>query len=177
MSWLCNPDSEVSAHYAVSREGQIVQLVPLCMNAWHAGKSAWKGEQINGSINAFSIGIEMEHVDGQGDWPRVQVAAVAALVDLVLERESLAIDAVVGHADICLPKKRKVDPRDFPWEAFRALVASRGKAEPALVLPGGRVGGRIIESTLYVPARAVCEAVGLTSLTWDGVKLELTAGK
>ena len=41
---LCTPEApRVSAHYFVSEDGRIVQLVPENVRAWHAGPSAWAG--------------------------------------------------------------------------------------------------------------------------------------
>ena len=39
LSWLCNPESQVSSHYFVFEDGRIMQLVPETRRAWHAGKS------------------------------------------------------------------------------------------------------------------------------------------
>lgn len=40
---LCNPSSEVSAHYVVLPDGYIIQLVAEARRAWHAGTSSWAG--------------------------------------------------------------------------------------------------------------------------------------
>jgi len=68
VAWLCNPQSKASAHFVISREGEIAQLVSCNTIAWHAGKSAWPpklfGRNTNKSregCNAFSIGIELEN--------------------------------------------------------------------------------------------------------------------
>lgn len=47
VNWLCNPASQVSAHYVAS-ENQVVQLVREADAAWHARQA-----------NPFSIGIEI----------------------------------------------------------------------------------------------------------------------
>ena len=36
---LCNPASQVSAHYVVLQDGYVVQLVAEARRAWHAGTS------------------------------------------------------------------------------------------------------------------------------------------
>ena len=41
---LCNPASEVSAHYLVLQDGYIVQHVAESRRAWHAGVSYWAGQ-------------------------------------------------------------------------------------------------------------------------------------
>src|SRR3712207_7590620 len=52
---LCNPVSQVSAHYFVFGDGRVLQLVPEARRAWHAGVSSWDGDT---DINSCSIGID-----------------------------------------------------------------------------------------------------------------------
>jgi N-acetylmuramoyl-L-alanine amidase len=117
--WLCNPVSEVSAHFLVGRDGRIEQLVPINRVAWHAGVSEWRGRP---RVNAFSIGIEMEHFDGRQDWPAAQLAAVAALCRELMRRYTIPADHIVSHAEIARPHGRKVDPVAFPWGRLREMV-------------------------------------------------------
>lgn len=117
--WLCDPASEVSAHFLVGRDGRIEQLVPLEQVAWHAGVSEWQGRP---RVNGFSIGIEMEHFDGRQDWPPAQLAAVAALCRALMQRYPIPVEQIVSHAEVARPHGRKVDPREFPWERFREMV-------------------------------------------------------
>lgn len=35
---LCDPQTQVSAHYVIDRDGRIYQLVEVCNKAWHAKK-------------------------------------------------------------------------------------------------------------------------------------------
>ena len=53
---LTNPKSQVSCHYIINRNGEVIQLVKDKNIAWHAGKSKWK-KFIN--LNNKSIGIEL----------------------------------------------------------------------------------------------------------------------
>ncbi|MDB0054523.1 N-acetylmuramoyl-L-alanine amidase, partial [Candidatus Pelagibacter sp.] len=55
---LTNSKSEVSSHYLVKNDGQIVALVPDRYIAWHAGASLWKNYK---SLNKNSIGIEISN--------------------------------------------------------------------------------------------------------------------
>lgn len=56
VSWFKNPVSRASAHYLISRDGKIIQMVLDEDTAWHAGKSSFNGRQ---RVNNFSIGIEL----------------------------------------------------------------------------------------------------------------------
>jgi len=114
---LCNPATEVSAHYVVLQDGYIVQLVAEARRAWHAGASSWAGES---DINSRSIGIEIAnpgHDHGYPAFPKRQVAAVTALCRSILSRHRIAADRVLAHSDIAPSRKR--DPGEkFPWKAL-----------------------------------------------------------
>ncbi len=56
--WMCSPDAQVSAHYLVEEDGEIVQLVAEQMRAWHAGAAFWAGVE---DVNSCSIGIEIQN--------------------------------------------------------------------------------------------------------------------
>src|SRR5262245_45673144 len=117
ISHLCNPASEVSAHYVVLQDGYVIQLVAEARRAWHAGTSSWAGES---DVNSRSIGIEIAnpgHDHGYPDFPKRQVAAVTALCRSILTRHRIPIDRVLAHSDVAPARKR--DPGEkFPWKAL-----------------------------------------------------------
>ena len=55
---LTEIQSEVSSHYFIKNNGEIVLMVPEPYIAWHAGVSFWKGYK---SLNKYSIGIEISN--------------------------------------------------------------------------------------------------------------------
>ena len=58
---FANPDTQVSAHYTIDRDGTIVSHVPEEQRAWHAGQSRMKDGRTR--VNDFSIGkIGRAHV-------------------------------------------------------------------------------------------------------------------
>jgi N-acetylmuramoyl-L-alanine amidase len=111
---LCNPASEVSAHYFVFENGDVVQLVPEARRAWHAGAGFWEGET---DINSRSIGIEIAnpgHDGGLPPFPEAQIARVIALARDVAARWSIPPVRVLAHSDVA--PGRKQDPGErFPW--------------------------------------------------------------
>jgi Negative regulator of beta-lactamase expression len=38
---LCNPATQVSAHYLIAQDGTVLSLVPEDLRAWHAGAGRW----------------------------------------------------------------------------------------------------------------------------------------
>jgi N-acetylmuramoyl-L-alanine amidase len=114
---LCNPMSEVSAHYFVFENGHVLQLVPEARRAWHAGIAWWQRED---DLNSRSIGIEIANTghapDGtMPDYPDVQIGALIVLCRDIVRRWRIPADRVLGHSDVA--PQRKIDPGEvFPWE-------------------------------------------------------------
>lgn len=111
------PEREVSAHYLVHEDGQVVQMVAESERAWHAGKSCWKGEH---DINSASIGIEIVNpgeLENFPPFPAAQIDAVIALCRSICERYNIAPANVLAHSDIA--PSRKIDPgQNFPWQTL-----------------------------------------------------------
>ncbi len=111
---LTDPRSKVSAHYVVGEEGDIWQLVPENMRAWHAGVSYWRGHT---NINQRSVGIEIVnpgHEFGYRIFPPLQMQSVIALCQGIMARHTIPARNVVGHSDIA--PERKEDPGElFNW--------------------------------------------------------------
>jgi N-acetylmuramoyl-L-alanine amidase len=116
-AWLCNPASQVSAHYLVHEDGGIVQMVPESARAWHAGKSSWHGVT---DINSHSIGIEIVnpgHGLGYPPFPKRQIRAVMALCRGITSRHGIRPERILAHSDVA--PGRKVDPGEkFPWRVM-----------------------------------------------------------
>lgn len=137
LRWLCNPASEVSAHYVVFEDGRIVQCVPEARRAWHAGASSWQGET---DINSRSIGIEIANAGHDADappYPELQIAALIELCSDILARNPIPPERVLGHSDVAPLRKR--DPGEwFPWA--RMHTAGIGHwVEPAPLAQGPAV--------------------------------------
>ncbi|MCF1461278.1 N-acetylmuramoyl-L-alanine amidase [Agrobacterium vitis] len=134
LSWLCTVESQVSSHYLVRENGEVVQMVPESRRAWHAGKSFWAGAT---DINSRSIGIEIANAGHPSlpDYPEKQVEAVAQLCLDCASRWSIAPERVLAHSDIA--PVRKVDPGEhFPWGRLHALGVGHW-VEPTAIT-GGR---------------------------------------
>ena len=115
---LCDPHSEVSAHYVVEEDGRIFQLVHEAYRAWHAGKSYWADET---DMNAVSIGIEIVnggHDFGLPAYPDAQIEAVIALCRDIARRRGILPENILAHSDIA--PDRKTDPGElFPGRSSR----------------------------------------------------------
>src|SRR5688572_15525680 len=86
---LCDPASEVSAHYLIAEDGRSWRLVEEEQRAWHAGAGRWQGR---GDVNSRSIGIELANAGplaGLPPFPEPQMAALERLLDGILARWSI----------------------------------------------------------------------------------------
>jgi AmpD protein len=108
---------EVSAHFLIRRDGELVQFVPVHLRAWHAGRSCCEGRS---RVNDFSIGIELEGSDSTPFEP-AQYTALARLVRALMSAyPAIAPRRIYGHADIA--PDRKTDPGPyFDWTRLRRL--------------------------------------------------------
>ena len=116
---FADPQTKVSAHYTIDKDGTIVQHVPDLMRAWHAGVS----EMPDGreKVNDFSIGIELvNRNDGTDPYPPEQCQALTALLRELISH--FPISAILSHAEIARPAGRKSDPRGLDLDPFQALL-------------------------------------------------------
>ena len=111
---LTNSNSEVSSHYLVKNNGQIVVLVPDRYIAWHAGVSLWKNYK---SLNKNSIGIEISnpgHDFGYKKFSKSQMLSIIKLSKCLIKKYNIKPKNILGHSDIA--SDRKKDPGEkFPW--------------------------------------------------------------
>lgn len=121
---LCDPESEVSAHYVIEENGDIYQLVDDIHRAWHAGVSEWGGET---DINSASLGIELVHPGhewGYRDFMEPQIEALIGLCKALVSQYNIPLERVLGHEDVA--PGRKQDPGElFPWERLRSALADQ----------------------------------------------------
>ena len=112
---LTNIQSQVSCHYLIKRNGEIISLVPDLYTAWHAGKSKWKSYN---SLNKNSIGIEITnpgHNLGYKKYSKSQLLSVIKLCRYLKKKYNLYSKNILGHSDIA-PERKKDPGEKFPWK-------------------------------------------------------------
>jgi len=137
---LCDPEAEVSAHYLIAEDGDVLALVPEERRAWHAGAGRWGPVR---DINSRSIGIELAH-RGTHPFAHPQMRALEGLLDGILSRWSIPPERVIGHSDMA--PDRKVDPGPrFDWRrlarAGLSVWPKEGEADLSEFSPSLRAFG------------------------------------
>jgi N-acetylmuramoyl-L-alanine amidase len=108
---MCNPTTEVSAHYLIDIDGQILKLISETKRAWHAGISSWRGYS---NINDRSIGIELAnpgHEFGYQAFSKPQIDSLTKIAQEIITRHPIPARNIIGHSDIS--PTRKKDPGEF----------------------------------------------------------------
>tara|TARA_B110000027_G_C16073005_1_gene279961 strand:+ start:462 stop:1205 length:744 start_codon:yes stop_codon:yes gene_type:complete len=112
---LTNIQSEVSCHYLVKNNGEIIEMVPDLYTAWHAGKSLWRRFK---SLNKNSIGIEITnpgHKFGYKKFSKKQISSLLKLSKLLIKKYKISPKNILGHSDIA-PERKKDPGEKFPWK-------------------------------------------------------------
>ncbi|MFQ1698997.1 N-acetylmuramoyl-L-alanine amidase [Loktanella agnita] len=110
LNTLCNPENEVSAHYLIAPDGEVLSLVAEDLRAWHAGAGRWGSVT---DVNSRSIGIELAN-DGFSPFAAAQMDALTDLLRGINARWQIRPERVIGHSDMA--PGRKVDPgARFDW--------------------------------------------------------------
>ena len=76
---LTDIQSEVSCHYFIKNNGEIIKMVPDLYIAWHAGESSWKNHK---SLNQNSIGIEITNPGYEHGYKKFTKKQINALLRL-----------------------------------------------------------------------------------------------
>ena len=103
---------EVSAHFFITRLGEVWQFVSCDDRAWHAGKSQWGGRE---NSNDFSIGIDLEGLEGL-TFEAPQYLALGQLCTALTQHYPLT--QIAGHEHIAPGRKHDPGP-GFDWNRLR----------------------------------------------------------
>ena len=107
-------NSNVSSHYFIKSDGNIINMVPELFEAWHAGKSYWKDFRL---LNKYSIGIEVHnpgHDHGYKKFNSRQIISLKKLLKYLIIKYKIKLNNILGHSDIA-PNRKKDPGEKFPW--------------------------------------------------------------
>ena len=119
LSWMCNQKAQASAHYLITKLGDIYQLVKDEDSSWHAGavsKPNWR--LYDGSNpNRYTIGIEHEALPGER-LTEMQYQATLWLHKQLIARHGIPIDEdhIIGHYRIDSVNRPNCPGPGFPWQ-------------------------------------------------------------
>jgi len=112
---LCDENKNVSAHYFIKNNGEMINLIPDLYVAWHAGKSKWLNYN---SLNKSSIGIEIQnpgHENKYKNFSTKQLSSLKILLRTLIKKYKIDLKNILGHSDIA-PERKKDPGEKFPWK-------------------------------------------------------------
>jgi N-acetyl-anhydromuramyl-L-alanine amidase AmpD len=103
--------TQVSSHYVIGRDGEVVQMLNDYLRSWHAGRGRWGNDT---DLNSASIGIELDN-NGFEPFTEKQIESLLLVLKRLKAKYSIPAANFIGHSDIA--PGRKVDPSPyFPWQ-------------------------------------------------------------
>lgn len=121
LDWFERPESGVSSHFLIDKDGTVYECVPVEDRAWHAGLSTLHGRE---DVNDFSIGIELVDNNDGDKYPDAQLSSLFTLCAELCGRFRIPLNRIVGHCHVA--PDRKVDPgKDFPWYEFLSTLGGQ----------------------------------------------------
>lgn len=117
IAWFKNPSSKASAHYLISENGEITQMVEEKDMAWHAGIiDDVAPDWVLPNPNWYTIGIELEDKrDPNWQYPEAQRKAASELVSAIKNRYKIPNDKIMLHKQLN-PSRRSDPVGNFSFE-------------------------------------------------------------
>lgn len=155
ISWFQNCSAQVSAHYVVSKNGEVTQMVKEEDVAWHAG---------NWDYNLKSVGIEHEGYTNKDDVTDAEYRGSAALTKDVCDRNGIAKTRtyIIGHNEV--PSATHTDPGPYwDWDYYMQLVGGTGGGGGGGGSSTGNLVGVIKADDIYTGTPIVGATVTLSN--------------
>jgi N-acetyl-anhydromuramyl-L-alanine amidase AmpD len=109
VSWCMNPDSKVSYHVIIARDGRRTVLADDRFRTWHAGKSVWQGRP---DLNGWSLGLAW---DGDTYFEPLGEDAMRSAIEYLvprMKRWNIPMHMVLTHQQIAPNRKNDISPAD-----------------------------------------------------------------
>ncbi|MEB2775659.1 N-acetylmuramoyl-L-alanine amidase [Algoriphagus sp. D3-2-R+10] len=156
--------TQVSSHYVVGRDGEIVQMLNDHLRSWHAGRGRWGNDT---DLNSASIGIELDN-NGSEPFTTAQIESLLVLLKRLKWKYGIPTANFIGHSDIA--PARKVDPSVyFPWKRLAeegyGLWYDEDVVFPILTFQDN--SSISIESTDYIPEKRLDTVLALRIIGYD----------
>lgn len=173
LSWMRNPNSKASAHYLVTRVGEIFQMVADEDSAYHAGavaKPSWPLYD-GTNPNRYTLGIEHE---GYPDEPLTeeQYQATLWLHKQLIAKWGIPVgpDTIIGHYRIDSVNRPNCPGPMFPWDRLFADLGQPNYPAVNIVVGGQVLKGFIIaidgKDRSCAPVAVLAQALG-GQAQWD----------
>lgn len=120
-NWYASPESEVSSHFLIGLEGEVILCVPLDEKS-----------SASNQANATTISIEVCHPDETGKFTKASEDRLVELLTYLCRRFELTSDSIIRHYDVT----GKICPKYYV-EHEDAYLAMKERVRQALLEEAG----------------------------------------
>jgi len=183
LSLMCNPIAKASAHYLITKIGEIYQLVDDNNRAWHAGEVRKPNWSLYDGTNPnyCTLGIEHEALAGESLTDK-QYEATLWLHKMLTQKWNIPIDTdhIIGHYRLDSVNRKNDPGPKFPWSRLiynmkggSGMADTEGKSPcvhdiNGVLFPGFLKGGTaFLYSDNGIPIRDVAAAFS-HGIEWNG---------
>lgn len=107
LSWIANPESEVSYHMMIAQDGTQHAILPFTTRAWHAGESQFKNRV---GCNDFMVGIAFEKDTYTRSLTDDEIASAVQVVKAGIESFGWTFDWITDHRTVSTVGKPDLNP-------------------------------------------------------------------
>lgn len=109
IDWIMRPESKVSYHVLIARDGRRTVFCNDTDRAWHAGISSWQGRK---DLNSWSLGVSWE--GNTYDRPLEDAAMDSAIEYLAprMKKWGIPLNMVVTHQQVSPNRKTDISAAD-----------------------------------------------------------------
>jgi len=95
------PQTQVSAHYVIGKDGKIYHMLNDYLRAWHGGASKWGNAT---DLNSSSIGIELDN-NGYEAFAEPQISSLLQVLATLKKDYSIPTANFIGHSELLREEK------------------------------------------------------------------------
>ena len=110
VDWCMKPESMVSYHCIIKRDGERTVLASDNQRTWHAGKSNWNGKS---DLNSWSLGVAFEGDTYKEPLSKEMIESAIEYLVPRMNRLSLTIKDVTDHRTVSPGRKDDLNPTEF----------------------------------------------------------------
>ena len=110
VDWCLKPESQVSYHCIIKRNGERTVLASDTQRTWHAGKSNWKGKP---DLNSWALGVAFE---GDSYKEPLSVDMINSAIEYLVPRMkklSIPITSITDHRTVSPSRKNDLNPVEY----------------------------------------------------------------
>jgi len=110
VDWCMKPESQVSYHCIIKRDGERTILASDNQRTWHAGKSYWRNKS---DLNSWSLGLAFE---GDTYKEPLSVDMINSAIEYLVPRMkklSLTIKDITDHRTVSPNRKNDLNPTEY----------------------------------------------------------------